>query len=202
MYKCNNLQVINGPLLMMGIVRSLIHTLLLQGKKGDDIETGCRQAGYQGSRSTLNTMIAQERKQCLQPSSVIKPKEVLSALWKMSHPNRPSGEIEKEWEASWPPIQKLLTLLVTFRQMFVKKDDTLFDSFLQIETWAGFPRIQRFLRRLNHDAVAIRHAVLLPWSNGVAEGHVHRLKVQKAIMYGRGSFDLLRKRVFHRSIMS
>lgn len=182
--------------------RPLVHALLQQGKKGDQIEVVCRQAGYQGSRSTLNTMIAQERKQLLPPSSIIKPKEVFQTLWRMSHPKQPTGEIKKEWEAGWPPIQQLLTFLVSFRQMFFQEDETLFDSFLQTKDWAAFPAIQRFLRRVNKDALGIRHAVTLPWSNGLAEGHVNRLKVQKAIMYGRASFDLLRKRVLYQSVIS
>lgn len=33
------------------------------------------------------------------------------------------------------------------------------------------------------------------WSNGVVEGHVNRLKMLKRQMYGRASFELLRRRV-------
>ncbi|SDO05715.1 transposase [Alkalicoccus daliensis] len=79
--------------------RSLIHALIQQGKKGDEIEVVCRQSGYQGARSTLNTMIAQERQQLLPPASVIKPSEVFKTLWSMSHPKQPTGEIKEEWEA-------------------------------------------------------------------------------------------------------
>jgi transposase len=35
----------------------------------------------------------------------------------------------------------------------------------------------------------------LPWSNGQVEGQINRLKQIKRTMYGRASFDLLRKRV-------
>jgi transposase len=35
----------------------------------------------------------------------------------------------------------------------------------------------------------------LPWSNGQAEGQIHRLKLVKRQMYGRAKFDLLRCRV-------
>ncbi|XCB24770.1 transposase [Tunturibacter gelidoferens] len=37
----------------------------------------------------------------------------------------------------------------------------------------------------------------LPWSNGMVEGQIHRLKLIKRQMYGRASFDLLRLRVLH-----
>jgi transposase len=35
----------------------------------------------------------------------------------------------------------------------------------------------------------------LPWSSGVVEGNVNRLKMLKRQMYGRAGFPLLRKRV-------
>jgi len=44
------------------------------------------------------------------------------------------------------------------------------------------------------------HSLLtLGWSNGQTEGQVHRLKLLKRSMYGRGRFDLLRKRVLKRA---
>ncbi len=36
---------------------------------------------------------------------------------------------------------------------------------------------------------------MLPWSSGVVEDHVKRIKMIKRQMYGRAGFDLLRKRV-------
>jgi hypothetical protein len=35
----------------------------------------------------------------------------------------------------------------------------------------------------------------MPWSSGVVEGNVNRLKMIKRQMYGRAAFGLLRKRV-------
>ena len=42
---------------------------------------------------------------------------------------------------------------------------------------------------------AVKAAVSLKWSNGQVEGQVNRLKNIKRQMYGRASFELLRKRV-------
>jgi hypothetical protein len=39
----------------------------------------------------------------------------------------------------------------------------------------------------------------MPWSNGQLEGQVNRLKLIKRMMYGRGGFDLLRRRVLYRT---
>ena len=52
-----------------------------------------------------------------------------------------------------------------------------------------------FAAGLNREGVNVRAAVELPYSNGVAEGNVTRLKQIRRAMYGRGNFDLLRIRV-------
>ncbi|MER5665934.1 transposase [Streptomyces mirabilis] len=45
----------------------------------------------------------------------------------------------------------------------------------------------------DHDAVVA--GLTLPWSSGVVEGHVNRIKMLKRQMFGRAGFNLLRKRV-------
>jgi len=52
-----------------------------------------------------------------------------------------------------------------------------------------------FAAGLNREGVNVRAAVESPYSNGVAEGNVTRLKQIRRAMYGRGNFDLLRIRV-------
>ncbi len=52
-----------------------------------------------------------------------------------------------------------------------------------------------FARHLCMDEAAVKAALKHKWSNGPVEGNVHRLKLTKRSMYGRGSFDLLRLRV-------
>jgi transposase len=54
-----------------------------------------------------------------------------------------------------------------------------------------------FARRLERDRNAVDAALRLPWSNGMVEGQIHRLKLIKRQMYGRAGFDLLRLRVLN-----
>jgi transposase len=41
----------------------------------------------------------------------------------------------------------------------------------------------------------VLNGLILPHSSGAIEGNVNRIKMIKRQMYGRASFDLLRKRV-------
>ena len=52
-----------------------------------------------------------------------------------------------------------------------------------------------FANGLTDDLLAVRAALSYDWSNGQVEGQVHRLKLVKRQMYGRGKLDLLRARV-------
>lgn len=54
-----------------------------------------------------------------------------------------------------------------------------------------------FFRRFHRDRDAVLAALRLPWSNGVVEGQVLRLKLLKRQMCGRAGFDLLRERVLN-----
>jgi transposase len=55
--------------------------------------------------------------------------------------------------------------------------------------------LARFATHLARDQDAVHAALTLPWSNGPAEGQVHRLKLIKRSMCGRANFDLLCLRV-------
>ena len=54
-----------------------------------------------------------------------------------------------------------------------------------------------FANGLTADLGAVRAALEYEWSNGQAEGQVHRLKLIKRTMYGRAKPDLLRARVLY-----
>ena len=81
----------------------------------------------------------------------------------------------------------------------------LFDIFRKRDAaaWPGWleaaerPPYAPFARRLRRDQDAVAAALQLPWSNGMVEGQIHRLKLIKRQMYGRVGFDLLRLRVLH-----
>jgi transposase len=62
-------------------------------------------------------------------------------------------------------------------------------------THSGIDELARFARGLQDDVVAITAGLTLKWSNGVTEGHIHRLKLMKRQGYGRAGFALLRQRV-------
>lgn len=69
------------------------------------------------------------------------------------------------------------------------------DAWLADAACCGVPAIETFAAGLHQDAGAVRAALTLPWSSGQTEGQITKLKRLKRQMYGRGSFDVLRRRV-------
>ncbi|MFF2900390.1 hypothetical protein [Streptomyces sp. NPDC057966] len=52
-----------------------------------------------------------------------------------------------------------------------------------------------FINGLERNLTAVTAGLTLPWSSGVVEGHVNRIKMIKRQMHGRAGFKLLHKRV-------
>ncbi|MFF2805404.1 transposase [Streptomyces sp. NPDC058051] len=57
------------------------------------------------------------------------------------------------------------------------------------------PSLHSLAAGIDRDRDAVIAGLTLPWSSGVIEGHVNRIKMLKRQMFGRAGFHLLRKRV-------
>ena len=61
----------------------------------------------------------------------------------------------------------------------------------------SLPELHSFVTGVEQDYDAVLAVLTLPYSSGVVEGQVNRIKMLKRQMYGRASFPLLRARVLH-----
>jgi transposase len=64
---------------------------------------------------------------------------------------------------------------------------------------SGIDPLVRFAAGLQNDLSAIQAGLTLPWSNGVTEGQINRLKLLKRQGYGRAHVALLRQRMVQAS---
>ena len=60
----------------------------------------------------------------------------------------------------------------------------------------------QFGKGIERGLASVQAALTLPYSNGVGEGHVHRLKLIKRQGYGRASFSLLRQRILYQVVQA
>ncbi|HEY6410710.1 MAG TPA: transposase [Ktedonobacteraceae bacterium] len=84
-----------------------------------------------------------------------------------------------------------------FLQMVRKLQGDSLDAWLERVKASHIPELQGFAQGIERDKAAVQAGLTLPYSNGVVEGHVNRLKLIKRMMYGRARFPLLRQRVLH-----
>jgi transposase len=96
-----------------------------------------------------------------------------------------------------------ITLMVAEAQAFAtilrQRTVEAFDGWLQRTRQATLPELRTFARGIQRDYSAVKAALELPYSNGMLEGNVNRLKFIKRSMFGRAKFDVLRLRVLART---
>ena len=112
-----------------------------------------------------------------------------------------------EWQQNYlthlcerdPQIAQTYELIQEFTTMLRERGGNHLDEWLDRVEKQEVPELQSFAQGLKKDYDAVKASLTLSWSNGQTEGQVHRLKLIKRQMYGRGSFTLLRQRVLHRA---
>lgn len=82
-----------------------------------------------------------------------------------------------------------------------RKGDELAGWVERVEA-SGQARLIKFAHGLRADWDAVVAGLILPWSNGVVEGNINRLKLLKRQMYGRAKLELLCSRVLPRAVRS
>jgi transposase len=92
-------------------------------------------------------------------------------------------------------IKRAATLIRQFKNMLKKKEGSMLNAWINNAIASNVKEIKGFAKGLLSDFEAIENGVKLPWSNGPVEGLVNKLKIIKRQMYGRASFELLRKRL-------
>jgi transposase len=79
-----------------------------------------------------------------------------------------------------------------FKMILTTKDMPGLEKWIEKAQGLGISEMTSFANGLERDWDAARNAIVSPFSNGLAEGSVNKLKVIKRVMYGRCSFDTLR----------
>jgi transposase len=87
------------------------------------------------------------------------------------------------------------SLAQDFVHMLREREGERLDVWIAATAESGIADVRRFAQGLTEDYAAVRAGLTLPYSNGQTEGQIHRLKLVRRSMYGRGKFDLLERRV-------
>jgi transposase len=122
------------------------------------------------------------------------------ATWMLLRPDELTGEekpvVELLRQLS-PEVGRAQGLALSFVEVVKEQREDELRGWIIDAQRSEVPEFVSFANGLTTDLQAVRAALCYEWSNGQVEGQVHRLKLVKRQMYGRGKLDLLRARVLH-----
>lgn len=154
--------------------------------------------GYRGSRQVVRKHLAALRAGTAEPvrADIPSPRKITS--WIMRPRDTLTESQDKrllQVRLACPDITRACDLARTFADLVRhRRGYLLLEWIRQAEQDAPKP-MQGFAGSLRQDLDAVTAGLTLPWSSGVVEGHVNRVKTLKRAMYGRASFELLRTRI-------
>lgn len=93
-------------------------------------------------------------------------------------------------------VHELLTFLYQFQKILTYRQSKRFAEWIHQVEQLYVPELKSFVNGIKRDFEAVFHACKYPYSNGVTEASANKTKLIKRIMFGRNSFDTLRKRFY------
>ncbi len=158
-----------------------------------------RERGYRGSYGTIRGYIQPFREAGAAPPAVPGPPKARDlASWILKDPDSLDDDEKARLARArerCPHLDALAGHVTEFAKILTGLHGDRLDAWIEAVQADDQPDLHSFARGLKHDHDAVLNGLTLPWSSGVVEGNVNRLKMLKRQMYGRATFGLLRKRV-------
>lgn len=209
-YLDENISAINGN---YGITQSntllspyheTINRLLLEGYTFKKIEDFIRNQGYEGAPSTIRmytTRMRKLNKEAMKDTTdngveFIERSLLIKLLYKpLEKVKKISQEQLNKVLLEYPLVDKIYQVVLEFRNLFKSKESSNLDTWIEKVNQLNIREINSFVNGINRDIDAVKNSITYPYSNGLAEGSVNKIKVIKRIMYGRCKFATLRLKV-------
>jgi transposase len=159
-----------------------------------------RERGWAGSEQTVRRYVRPFRQALAAPDPApAVPKTRQITRWLLTRRDRLQAEEQAQLQAiraHCPHIDALAGHVTAFAEMMTartgSRDLEAWLAAVEADHQAG---LRSFTIGIRHDMQAVINGLTLHWNSGRVEGTVNKIKMIKRQMYGRASFDLLRKRV-------
>lgn len=157
---------------------------------------------YNKSLSTLKDYITKLKKHELYKKDVsvkkirVSRSKLLTYLWSQLVPTQEQQVVFDKLLHS--VLQQLKSIIYAFQElMHEQKNEQVLKNWLLQAKKSKILEIQQFTKYIRIDIKTVKYALSYPWSNGIVEGQVNRLKVIKRQMYGRVKLGLLSKKILY-----
>ena len=152
--------------------------------------------GFRGSYATVYAYLAPFQGKAAPPAVAGPPKVRHITSWIRRCPgNLDAGEQLKltQVRAACPHLDALRGHVEEFAKILTGRRGERLDTWIAAVRADDLPHLHSFANGLERDHAAVLAGLTLPYSSGAVEGKVCKIKFLKRLMFGRASYDLLRK---------
>ena len=163
--------------------------------------------GFEGGQTNVRAYVAHLRKSTADGQTPPSRKERTQAIsprslrWLLTRKRKDLDQEEQvqldQLLALSEEVRTLHTLLHAFLDLVRERKPEQLRPWMEQVIKSGIRELKSFVSGIERDYDAVKAALRLPWSQGVTEGKVNKLKTYKRMMYGRAGFRLLRQRLLH-----
>lgn len=196
-----------GRLSILDQYKIEINEMLSKGISIAEIYRVIEANGYKGSNSNLRNYCSKLKKEFsnninqpnLKNRTVkIKGNILLKALYK---PIENIPELDERTleiiNKKYPFYMQIIELIGKFRVLLKEKNVQNLTNWISEAKLLNNSYINSFINGIKRDIEAVKNSIKYEYNNGLAEGSINKLKVIKRIMYGRNSFEILKKKVLY-----
>lgn len=178
---------------------TVIQQMVSENASATEIYRHLRSLGFKGSYPSVYRYVRRYKEADRKPFPAGEriPRSVLA-----ERVFRPVSEISKLTSEQFEDVCRVFPELASvyecadsFRAALFSGDPDLLSAWVAETHNHPVPDMQSAASGVERDIDAARNAVVSPLSNAAAEGNHTKIKLEKRIMYGRCSFELLRSRV-------
>ena len=164
-----------------------------------ELHAELKDRGYTGGYGTVRDYMLPFRGAGAAPPAVPGPPKARDlARWILADP----GNLDDEEKAKLararercPHLDALAGHVTEFAEILTGLHGDRLDAWITAVETDDQPDLHSFVRGIKRDYDAVLNGLTMPWSSGVVEGNVNRLKMLKRQTFGRAAFPLRRKRV-------
>jgi hypothetical protein len=152
--------------------------------------------GFRGSYGTVYAYLRPFKGKAAPPAVPAPPKVRHITSWIRRRPDNLDADEQlklKEIRAACPHLDALRGHVEEFAKMITGLHGDRLDAWIAAVRAGDLPHLHTFANGLERDHAAVLAGLTLPYSSGAVEGKVCKIKFLKRLMFGRASYDLLRK---------
>ena len=183
--------------------RAEVLQMRLDGIIYREIHQRIKEKGYSGTQDAIRGFISKEQRiqRDLQSITNGDPQEYIDKKWLIRLLYKPLESVKgisttqlSAIFSQYPLVERIIRLVAEFKVVLKSKQHKRLLDWMEDASNLNIIELNRFLTGLKNDIDAVFNAVEYPFSNGLAEGTVNKIKVIKRVMYGRCGFELLRSK--------